>query len=111
MMTDFEYVRLEIDALAEKAVLCRASRVAGEQHSEPPVLQDECNRIVVDCVFSANEGKRWADERQRHAIIGTPNRASARIDDRHTVCVRGVEAIVIGMSAVRLPAIGDFRNT
>jgi hypothetical protein len=30
--------------------------------------------------------------------------------DRHMICARNIEAIVIRMSAVRLPTIGNFAN-
>jgi hypothetical protein len=44
----------------------------------------------------------------RYAVVGTPFHSRARLHDRHVVAARDIEAVAIGVAAVRLPAVGDL---
>lgn len=101
---------MQVDAFREKSLLCRASGVAGEEHAKRPVLQNECDRVVVDRVAAADKWHRRADEAQRHTVIRLPDRARARVNNRHAARMCCVETIVIRMSAIRLTAVSDLRD-
>jgi hypothetical protein len=49
--------------------------------------------------------------KRRATVVGPPNHTGARIDDWNPVGMRGIDAVVIRVSAVGLPAIGDFGDT
>ncbi len=65
------------------------------------------------CTAATNWGdepkwERRADEAQRDAVIGAPHRTRARVYDRHSVGVRRIEAIMIRVPTVVLPAVEDL---
>jgi len=107
-MADLKHLRMKIDVFGQKPLFRCDTCIAREQHAKRAILQDERDRIVVDRVLSTDERQRRADKRQREAIVGMPHVARARKHDGYAIRGCGVETIVIRMSAVRLPAVGDF---
>jgi len=101
---------VQINAFAQEPLFSGASGIAGEQHSKLMILQDKGDGVVVDRVSTADEWQLWANEKQRHGVIGAPNHARPRKDNRHAVRLCRVETIVIGMTAIRLPAVGNLRD-
>ncbi len=109
-MTDLQGFGVQVDTFVEESPLRLDARIAGEEHAKRAILQEKCDRVIVDRHLAADEGQRRTDERQYDPVIRLPHRARARIDNWHAVRMRGVETIVIRMTAVRLPTVRDFRD-
>src|ERR1700722_2967488 len=110
-MSHFQDVCAQVDALTQEPLFSRDAGVASEQHSKLAKLQDKSNGVVIDGILSTDERQRWSNERQSYAVIGMPHIAGARMHNRHVIGTRGIETIMIRVTAVRLSAIRNFRDT
>jgi hypothetical protein len=56
----------------------------------------------------AEKRERRTDERQREAVIGSPDSARSRIDDGCAVSFSDLQRVIVREAGVTLAAVGEF---
>src|SRR5579864_6098787 len=68
MVTDLQNIRVKVDVFIQKALFGFSARVAGKEHAKALVLQNKCDRVVVDVVLRAADDRSASTNSRRTAV-------------------------------------------
>lgn len=112
VMTDFEHIRMKVHAAREQALLGFRAGIPREDHREATVFEPKYQRIIVDVVTRTDDVRvRRGVKAEGHAVVRTPHVATARFQQRYALRSCDVERVVIGISGIRLSAVGKGGRT
>jgi len=106
-MADLQNGGVQIDTRREEPAFGRDACIAREEHPKGAVFEHERYRVVVDVVAGVREERQLGSDEAQGDAVAPPDRAGARIDDRHRIGARGRDGVAIGAPAVRLSAVRE----